>query len=72
MSTPETAFQEPQPQGQTTGSSSPGGRKGIVRAIGLGLITGAADDDPSAIGTYASAAPNVGPHSFGRRPSLFP
>ena len=28
---------------------------GVFRSIGLGLITGAADDDPSAIGTYAAA-----------------
>jgi Mn2+/Fe2+ NRAMP family transporter len=30
------------------------------RAVGLGLITGAADDDPSAIGTYASAGAKLG------------
>ena len=28
---------------------------GLGRALGLGLITGAADDDPSAIGAYAAA-----------------
>lgn len=33
---------------------------GISRALGLGLITGAADDDPSAIGTYASAGARFG------------
>src|SRR5947207_11424779 len=31
-----------------------------VRALGLGIITGAADDDPSAIGTYASAGAKFG------------
>jgi len=31
------------------------GRRNLLRVLGLGLITGAADDDPSAIGTYASA-----------------
>ncbi|MFL5294952.1 MAG: Nramp family divalent metal transporter [Phenylobacterium sp.] len=36
----------------------PGGS--IGRALGLGLITGAADDDPSAIGTYASAGARFG------------
>jgi len=72
MSTPETAFQEPQPQGQTTGSSSPRGRKGIVRAIGLGLITGAADDDPSAIGTYASAGAKLGLSFLWTAPVTFP
>ena len=34
--------------------------KGVFRSIGLGLITGAADDDPSAIGTYASAGAQFG------------
>ncbi|HEX5454645.1 MAG TPA: Nramp family divalent metal transporter [Stellaceae bacterium] len=46
---------------ETTGKSSrrkPVG--GLGRAIGLGLITGAADDDPSAIGTYASAGARFG------------
>lgn len=33
---------------------------GLGRALGLGLITGAADDDPSAIGTYASAGARFG------------
>jgi NRAMP (natural resistance-associated macrophage protein)-like metal ion transporter len=34
---------------------------GVFRSIGLGLITGAADDDPSAIGTYATAGAKFGP-----------
>jgi NRAMP (natural resistance-associated macrophage protein)-like metal ion transporter len=33
---------------------------GIVRALGLGLITGAADDDCSAIDTYATAGARFG------------
>jgi Mn2+/Fe2+ NRAMP family transporter len=33
---------------------------GLLRAIGNGVITGAADDDPSAIGTYASAGAKFG------------
>src|SRR5687768_11456318 len=33
---------------------------GMLRTLGLGLITGAADDDPSAIGTYASAGAKMG------------
>jgi hypothetical protein len=33
---------------------------GILRVLGTGVITGAADDDPSAIGTYASErSPNL-------------
>src|SRR3954462_12757076 len=34
--------------------------RGFSRALGLGLISGAADDDPSAIGTYASAGATLG------------
>jgi hypothetical protein len=37
---------------------------GLLRALGLGLITGAADDDPSAIGTYAAAGAKLGPGRF--------
>jgi hypothetical protein len=33
------------------------GRSGTLEAMGTGLITGAADDDPSAIGTYVHAVP---------------
>jgi hypothetical protein len=35
----------------------------VLRALGLGLVTGAADDDPSAIGTYAAAGAALG-YSF--------
>jgi Mn2+/Fe2+ NRAMP family transporter len=42
--------------GQATGKR----RDGVVRAVGLGVITGAADNDPSAIGTYASAGAKFG------------
>ncbi|MGH1574096.1 Nramp family divalent metal transporter [Methylobacterium sp. P31] len=33
---------------------------GLLHALGTGVITGAADDDPSAIGTYASAGAKFG------------
>lgn len=46
--------------------------RGVVRAIGLGLITGAADDDPSAIGTYASAGAKIGPRFLWIAPVTFP
>lgn len=36
------------------------GRTGLGRTVGLGIVTGAADDDPSAIGTYASAGARFG------------
>jgi Mn2+/Fe2+ NRAMP family transporter len=46
-------------------------REGL-RAGGLGLITGAADDDPSAIGTYASAGAALGPAFLWTAPVTFP
>ena len=49
---------------------SGGGR--MLRKLGLGLITGAADDDPSAIGTYASAGAAVGPAFLWTAPVTFP
>ena len=54
----------PRPQG------SRGGR--VLRTLGLGLITGAADDDPSAIGTYASAGATIGPAFLWTAPVTFP
>jgi NRAMP (natural resistance-associated macrophage protein)-like metal ion transporter len=45
---------------------------GVIRAAGLGLITGAADDDPSAIGTYASAGALFGPSFLWTAPVTFP
>src|SRR5215207_9249733 len=47
-------------------------RRGISRALGLGLITGAADDDPSAIGTYATAGATLGPSFLWTAPVTFP
>jgi Mn2+/Fe2+ NRAMP family transporter len=44
----------------------------VLRAFGLGLITGAADDDPSAIGTYATAGARFGPSSLWMAPVTFP
>jgi Mn2+/Fe2+ NRAMP family transporter len=45
---------------------------GMLRTLGLGLITGAADDDPSAIGTYASAGAAIGPAFLWTAPVTFP
>jgi Mn2+/Fe2+ NRAMP family transporter len=45
---------------------------GLARAVGLGLITGAADDDPSAIGTYAAAGAKLGPAFLWIAPATFP
>ena len=44
----------------------------MLRTLGLGLITGAADDDPSAIGTYASAGASIGPAFLWTAPFTFP
>jgi NRAMP (natural resistance-associated macrophage protein)-like metal ion transporter len=48
------------PQSDETDERNPGQGGGVVRVIGNGVITGAADDDPSAIGTYASAGAKYG------------
>ena len=45
---------------------------GTLRTLGLGLITGAADDDPAAIGTYASAGAAIGPAFLWTAPVTFP
>ncbi|CAD6538066.1 hypothetical protein LMG24235_03293 [Paraburkholderia sabiae] len=37
-----------------------------IRRLGPGLITGAADDDPSGIGTYSQAGRSSATASFGR------
>jgi NRAMP (natural resistance-associated macrophage protein)-like metal ion transporter len=42
------------------------------RSLGLGLITGASDDDPSAIGTYAAAGAAFGPSFLWTAPVTFP
>ena len=46
--------------------------KGRFRSLGLGLITGASDDDPSAIGTYAAAGASIGPSFLWTAPVTFP
>jgi NRAMP (natural resistance-associated macrophage protein)-like metal ion transporter len=46
--------------------------RGKLRSLGLGLITGAADDDPSAIGTYAAAGASFGPSFLWTAPLSFP
>jgi NRAMP (natural resistance-associated macrophage protein)-like metal ion transporter len=44
----------------------------MLRTLGLGMITGAADDDPSAIGTDASAGAALGPSFLWTAPVTFP
>src|SRR3954462_1138740 len=48
------------------------GRRGALRALGLGMVTGACDDDPSAIGTYASAGATLGYGFLWTAPVTFP
>jgi NRAMP (natural resistance-associated macrophage protein)-like metal ion transporter len=45
---------------------------GTFRSLGLGLITGASDDDPAAIGTYAAAGAALGPSFLWTAPVTFP
>jgi Mn2+/Fe2+ NRAMP family transporter len=47
-------------------------RGGVFRALGLGVVTGACDDDPCAIGTYASAGAKFGPSFLWTAPITFP
>lgn len=57
---------------EQTAPPEPHKPKSMLRAAGLGLITGAADDDPSAIGTYASAGAAFGPAFLWTAPFTFP
>ncbi|MEZ2416452.1 NRAMP family divalent metal transporter [Luteibacter sp. RCC_6_2] len=47
-------------------------RGGLPRWLGSGVVTGAADDDPSAIGTYASAGARYGLGALWIAPVLLP
>jgi NRAMP (natural resistance-associated macrophage protein)-like metal ion transporter len=55
-----------------TKNSAPQRRPSVLRSIGLGLITGAADDDCSAIGTYAQAGAQLGYQVLWTAPVTFP
>ena len=47
-------------------------RAGLMKTVGAGIVTGAADDDPSAIGTYASAGARYGLAFLWVAPVLLP
>lgn len=47
-------------------------KNGILRLVGKGVVTGAADDDPSAIGTYSSAGARFGLSILWIAPLLLP
>jgi NRAMP (natural resistance-associated macrophage protein)-like metal ion transporter len=49
-----------EPVDHTRHSGPRGKRKGFLRALGPGLITGASDDDPSGIGTYSQTGAQFG------------
>ena len=53
-------------------SARPSRAPKTLRSLGLGLITGAADDDPSAIGTYAAAGAKFGSAFLWTAPVTFP
>ncbi|HKY44566.1 MAG TPA: divalent metal cation transporter [Pyrinomonadaceae bacterium] len=59
-------------EGKPRAEGSPSGGRHMLRTLGLGVITGAADDDPSAIGTYASAGAAIGPAFLWTAPATFP
>jgi Mn2+/Fe2+ NRAMP family transporter len=63
---------EDQPSEHKPGKEKKSGGRHMLRTLGLGLITGAADDDPSAIGTYASAGAAIGPAFLWTAPVTFP
>ena len=68
----QPATVEPEKAAPPQQSPSPGAGRRVLRTLGLGLITGAADDDPSAIGTYASAGAAIGPAFLWTAPVTFP
>lgn len=52
---------EPRPEGERDGAArQDAGPAGFLRKLGPGLITGAADDDPSGIATYSQAGAAFG------------
>jgi Mn2+/Fe2+ NRAMP family transporter len=70
---PKRAQQEHyQPREEKPAAEKDPKSRGVLRTLGLGLITGAADDDPSAIGTYASAGAALGPAFLWTAPVTFP
>jgi NRAMP (natural resistance-associated macrophage protein)-like metal ion transporter len=69
LSEGSAAGSEPSEQHNATRGERKGG---TIRAFGLGVVTGAADDDPSAIGTYSSAGATFGPGLLWTAPVTFP
>ncbi|WP_311968062.1 Nramp family divalent metal transporter [Bradyrhizobium archetypum] len=59
-------------EGRSAGNSQQPPKRGLARTLGLGIVTGAADDDCSAIGTYASAGAQFGTSLLWTAPVTFP
>ncbi|MFZ5835621.1 MAG: NRAMP family divalent metal transporter [Pseudomonadota bacterium] len=54
------------------GDTEPGLLKRVVKALGPGLVTGAADDDPSGIATYSQAGAGFGFSLLWAFPLMYP
>jgi hypothetical protein len=65
-------YRNPSPGNQKHAGTKGSMEKGVVRVVRLSMITGVADDDPSAVGTYASAGASFGPSSLSMAPVTFP
>ena len=61
-----------EPLESDTQAEAPPPPPGLLRLVGAGVVTGAADDDPSAIGTYASAGAKFGLGFLWIAPVLLP
>jgi Mn2+/Fe2+ NRAMP family transporter len=72
MTSPPVAHGSDAPRRQDPDKPPHGRASSVARAVGLGLITGAADDDPSAIGTYATAGAKLGPAFLWTAPVTLP
>jgi Mn2+/Fe2+ NRAMP family transporter len=68
LTPPQNTGRSPEPQ--KNGATEP--RTGVFRLVGKGVVTGAADDDPSAIGTYSSAGAAFGLPILWIAPVLLP
>lgn len=62
----------PTASSERSASARPGGLKYYLARIGPGLVTGAANDDPGAIGTHAQVGAQFGATSFWLAPYTIP
>lgn len=64
--------QQREPLGASDDAAAARGKAGLLRVVGSAVVTGAADDDPSAIGTYSSAGAKFGLGILWIAPILLP